>query len=339
MKTNSNNSTGWDPRKSLNILKSLISPHSWLPKVDEDGDEEMEIDEEAVEKLCDKVGLIPLVAEGRNTVNVSKITIEQVTDNADIDMEEGTPELVKKNESIVDRAIPDAETNTQGCSNSDDHIHHDMVEVKDTVNDSQNGHINCASPPCLSVVPDDVSPILKSPTPSVSPRLNSSRKSLRTSSTLAASQKRSIDESKLEAVNLSLTKSRKSGTFDALATQTSKNVLATTEHLAASLYRGLEIIDSHRKSSAFRRSSFRFSCKPAELKSILLAGKVDVGVQTFCQDNDLQEEDSEGLFCKSCKRMKLEDKDTSNDINLQLVPIDGPESADKSKVQVPKVSS
>ncbi|WCJ27531.1 phragmoplast-associated kinesin-related protein putative [Euphorbia peplus] len=344
VKTNSTNSTGWDPRKSLNILKSLINPHSLLHQVDEDGDEEMEIDEEAVEKLCIEVGLPPANAEGYSTVD-KRCAIEQVPEEADVDMEE----QVQKNDLIVDHPVAGPVRNAEGFLNSDDNIHHDMVEAKDKefelpvgdlvaaeVNDSQNGQINCAFPPCLSIVPCEVSPILKSPTPSVSPRVSSSRKSLRTSSMLTASQKQSRDEIKSQDVATSLAKSRKSSPSDVLATQTSKSVLAPTEHLAASLHRGLEIIDSHRKSSAFRRSSFRFSCKPAELKSILLAEKVDVGVQTFSQDNDIPEEDSEEFFCKSCKRKKLEHTDASDETNLQLVPIDGSESADKSKIQVPK---
>ncbi|KDP32570.1 hypothetical protein JCGZ_13120 [Jatropha curcas] len=389
VKANSNNSTGWDPRKSLNILKSLIHPHSRLPQLDEDGDEEMEIDEEAVEKLCIEVGLPPASAGDCNIVDESRCTMGQGPEDTDVDMEEGISEQAEKHEIMtVDCADP---VKNEFCYNVNDkepdHIPVDpidaessgkspkenkdlsssiskllteesqskMVDIRTScvvsdsqtglstgvvvaseANDSQNDAVNGVSPSNLSIVPCEISPVLKSPTPSVSPRISSSRKSLRTSSMLTASQKDLKDEkSNTEDVRLSFAKKRSSS--NALAAQTSKSFLAPTEHLAASLHRGLEIIDIHRKSSVFRRSSFRFSCKPAELKPISLVEKVDAGVQTFLQDYDLQEEDAGVFFCKSCKNKKaLEEKDNDDSSNLQLVPIDGSESADKSKKQVPK---
>ncbi|XP_050237294.1 kinesin-like protein KIN-12B [Mercurialis annua] len=409
VKANSNNPTGWDTRKSLNLLKSLNYPHSCLHQVDEDGDEEMEIDEEAVEKLCIEVGLPPAGSE--------RWRQKQISDDTDVDMEEGISEQVEKHEVMI-TDIADSVRNNQGCSNIDvDIIHHDSVEVKEkelvllptdtlardsfqkiskernlrssvseslteespskvaeictssALSDSHEGlstgvvatgeedypqidTVDYASPSSLSIVSCKVSPILKSPTPSVSPRMNSSRKSLRTSSMLTASQKDSEDECKpnLQDKHISFTKSLKSSSSNALAAQTSKSVLAGTEHLAASLHRGLEIIDSHRKSLAFRRSAFRFSCKPADLKPILPVEKFDVGVQIFPQDYDTPKENPETLLCKNCKRKRLEDNDAADSsslqlvpidgsdsaANLQLVPIDGSDSADKSKKQLPK---
>ena len=70
------------------------------------------------------------------------------------------------------------------------------ISGEDMPDESGNGSVNCVSPSCLSIVRTDVSPILKSPTPSVSPRINNSRKSLRTSSMLSASQKDLNDDNK-----------------------------------------------------------------------------------------------------------------------------------------------
>ncbi|KAJ6343453.1 hypothetical protein OIU76_005234 [Salix suchowensis] len=192
---------------------------------------------------------------------------------------------------------------------------------------------NCVSPSSLSIVPSEMSPVLKSPTPSVSPRPNISRKSLRTSSMLTASQKDAMDESKSGPENLRIPFA-KSESSTALIPQTSKSFLAPTEHLVASLHRGLEIIDSHRKSSILRRSSFRFSYKPEESKPILLVDKVDVGVQTFPQDYEISETETV-LLCVNCKT-QLEVKDADDSTNLQLVPVDGSESNDIHKTQVPK---
>eukprot|EP00258_Populus_trichocarpa_P011892 XP_002321106.3 kinesin-like protein KIN-12B [Populus trichocarpa] len=365
VKANSNNPTGWDPRKSLNILKSLIHPLPRLPQVDEDGDEMMEIDEGAVEKLCIQVGLGPAGATYQNYVDEGRSIIDQGTEDSDVDMEETIPEQAEKHEILISGCAEPARNNTsESCEEPaeekgtlrssvskliTEESPNKMVEVRssctsgsqsgfstsisttDEPNGSQKETGNCVSPSSLSIVPSEVSPVLKSPTPSVSPRLNISRKSLRTSSMLTASQKDSKDESKSGPENR--ISSAKSEPSTALIPQTSKSFLASTEHLAASLHRGMEIIDSHCRSSVLRRSSFRFSYKPEESKPILLVDKVDVGVQTFPQDYEISET---VLLCANCKtKTQLEVKD-ADDSNLQLVPVDGSESNEKPKKQVPK---
>ncbi|CAK7348926.1 unnamed protein product [Dovyalis caffra] len=367
VKANSKNPTGWDPRKSLNILKSLIHPRPRLPQVDEDGDEMMEIDEEAVEKLCIRVGLGPADAADQNHVDEGRSIIEQGTEDTDVDMEEAISEQAEKHEILILGCAEPARNTPESCeepaaekrtlSSSVSKLitkesPNKMVEFRSSCttsgsqsgistsifatgepNGSQNETANCVSPSSLTIVPSEVSPVLKSPTPSVSPRLNSSRKSLRTSSMLTASQKDSKDESKSGPDNLRISFA-KSKSSTALTAETSKSFLAPTEHLAASLHRGLEIIDSHRKSSVLRRSSFRFSYKPAESKPILLGDQVDVGVQTFPQDDEISET---VLFCANCKTItQLEVKDVDESSNLQLVPLDGSDSNDKPKMQVPK---
>ncbi|KAG2721022.1 hypothetical protein I3843_02G049200 [Carya illinoinensis] len=206
-------------------------------------------------------------------------------------------------------------------------------QCAEALNDFSNGLVNCVSPPSLSILPSDVSPVLKSPIQSVSPRICDSRKSLRTSSMLTASQKDPQDDKKLgpEAAHI-FKKSMRSNTLSA---EKIKNFISSTEHLAASIHNGLEIIDSHRQSSALRQSSFRFSSKPTESKPVLPVEKVDMGVQTSL--GDTLEEDSVVFMCTSCKnKMQLEATEADYSSNLQLVPVDGSEPADKLKKQVPK---
>ena len=117
VKANSNNPTGWDPRKSLNILKSLIHPLPRLPEVDEDGDEMMEIDEEAVEKLCIQVGLGPAGATYQNYVDEGRSIIDQGTEDTDVDMEETIPEQAEKLEILISGCAEPARNNTSGFSN------------------------------------------------------------------------------------------------------------------------------------------------------------------------------------------------------------------------------
>uniref|UniRef100_A0A6N2MYD1 Kinesin-like protein n=1 Tax=Salix viminalis TaxID=40686 RepID=A0A6N2MYD1_SALVM len=358
VKANSNNPTGWDPRKSLNILKSLIHPRHRLPQVDEDGDEMMEIDEEAIEKLCIQVGLEPAGSADEKYVGEGRSIIEQGTEDTDVDMEEAIPLQAENHEILISSCAKPARNTSESCEEpagerrflsssaskliteespnemvvfgsscitSGSEKGNSGISATGEPNSSQNETVNCVSPSSLSFLLC----ALKSPTPSVSPRISSS-KSLRTSSILTASQKDSKDESKPGPENMRISFA-KSNSSVARTAQTSKSCLAPTEHLAASLHRGLEIIDSHHKSSVFRRLSFRFPSKPAGSNPIL---PVDVGVQTFPQDDEI----SERVFsCTNCKaKTQLEVKDVDDSSNLQLVPIDCSESIEKPKTQVPK---
>ena len=343
-------------RRSMNLLKSSLSCPITLRHVDDDGDEEMEIDEEAVEILCERVDKQIASSEANNTIDVSKEETvnsvsqqvefedlsgcikDQISEDIDVKMEEGASE--QDDIMIVDCVEPVNVRDNSVCTVSEPlNGVSATISSADAQNDLSNGSLNCVSPHSLSIVPSDVSPVLKSPTPSVSPRISSSRKSLRTSSMLTASQKDLEDDNKLglDASHISFKKSVRSSSSSALFTQKSKNFLTPTEHLEASIRQGLEIIDSQRQSSALRRSSFRFPFKPEESKPFLPVDKVDVGVQTF--PGDISEENSLIFTCSSCKnRMQLEVKEADDSSNLQIVPVDGTESADKLKNHVPKVS-
>lgn len=215
--------------------------------MDDDGDEEMEIDEEAVEKLCDqldKQNTGSEASEGKEAETVksgSSIALEgneltkfqpcasgsecqkEISDDIDVNMEEETfaqeePVYDTPVSSVADVPNHNLEAESQMATDSPDQIlligepsdtsimRSSMERVKsgelktsgdgplcasseplsvfqatkcelDTLNNSSSGILSCVSPPGLSIVPCDVSPILKSPTPSVSPRISESRKS------------------------------------------------------------------------------------------------------------------------------------------------------------------
>jgi len=131
VKANSNNPTGWDPRKSLNILKSLIHPRPLLPQVDEDGDEMMEIDEEAVEKLCIQVGLGPAGSADENYVDEGRSIIEQGTEDTDVDMEEAISEQAENREILISSCAKPAR-NTSGFFNVDANICHEFTDLNES---------------------------------------------------------------------------------------------------------------------------------------------------------------------------------------------------------------
>ncbi|MBA0779987.1 hypothetical protein Gotri_004145 [Gossypium trilobum] len=320
MKSNGNNqtdpngsySTGWNARRSLNLLKFSLHHPRTLPHVDEDGDEEMEIDEEAVEDLCAQIGLQPADIYLRSNELTKQEIIESISGNTTSENGCAGNLVPNSSETFKVQDAEDTDVNMEEEISEEPKTSEIMiVECVETAKNTPNifsAHESVKQDPCQLTVEttDGDSPaILKSPTPSVSPRVNQSRKSLRTSSMYSASQK-DLRDDKPETMRVT-----------------------PTEHLAASLHRGLEIIDSHRQSLALRRSSFRFSLKPADSKPILAARKVDVGVQTFPQ-----EEDPVVFLCSNCtQRTNLDGKEDTENSNLQLVPVDESDSGDKTKKQ------
>ena len=299
-------------RKSLNILQSSLNRPPPLCRVDEDGDEEMEIAEEDVEDH-DQVNFV--------SENDSKMNID--------DMDLVQPSEEKINPSVSGSKLLNKESSCPvGESDIGDFT---GFSAPDPSNDSPSATMNCVSPGGLSIVAYEISPNLKSPTPSVSPRISTSRKSLRTSSGVSPSENDVHVKSELGMKTSNLKSS-----CTAFFSQTGPSFLAKTENLAASIRHGLEIIDSHR-SAALRQSSYRFSLRPRESRLTVPVDKIDVGVQTILDDN--VEEDSILFTCSNCKnRAQLDVNETDSNSNLQLVPVECSGSADKPKMQVLKVS-
>lgn len=336
MDSSGGHSAAW-VRRSLNLLQSSLNRQPPLSRVDEDGDEEMEIDEEGVEDhdevLCNA-----------NMLNNSNIVSENDSEMNTDDQDLAQPSEEKNTYSLSGSKCLNEESSC-AIARSSLSCHVGESDIGDFAGfsapnastDSPSATMNCVSPTGLNIVKDDLSPVLKSPTPSVSPRVSTSRKSLRTSSGLSPSENNLHVESDLgiKAGNLK-------SSSNAFSSQTAPNFLTKTENLAASIRHGLEIIDSHNRNaasrqSALRQSALRFSLRPRESRLIFPADKVDVGVQTFLDDN--VEEDSVLFTCSNCKnRAQLDVNEIDNNSNLQLVPVDCPDSVDKPKKQVLKVS-
>ncbi|KAI3688395.1 hypothetical protein L1987_82107 [Smallanthus sonchifolius] len=204
-------STGWNARRSLNLLKFSLNHHPMMmPHMDDDDDDNRDNDEEM--EIVEEAEQVILVAT-EACKNMESETTD--ADNQDI--------LIRSldNKTWASLGKPNETSSPKNLENSDT--------------------------PILTVVPSEVFPVLKSPTPSVSPRvINSGSKSLRNSSTLTSSPE--------------------------------------TNRLVASLMNGLEVIDKHRKSSVLGRSSFRFSYKSVacEMKPV----KKEIGVQTVYPENE-----------------------------------------------------
>ncbi|CAN4104576.1 unnamed protein product [Withania somnifera] len=359
---------GWSVRRSLNLLKFNLNHPTNLP-ADDDGDTEMEIVEEA-----ELLGLLSGGSKENSMLGILRKTFskgslqidsavqhgeseygcnrEQASEDTDVTMEEEVSEAVVEHESNTlgnDSSMEPTEDEYLLAKDSDmlDQGQQEVVEDSPSEKScertpensfkSLEGNTACTN---LSIVQCAVSNILDYPTPSISPRAKSSRKSLGTSM-LSASKKDLGDKS--DTPDLSFAKPSNSICLKSLTTQRNKSCFTSTEHLAASLQRGLEVI-SNRQSTSLRRSSVRFSCKPADISAIIPVAKVDVGVQTVTKDESF--EGGSMFLCSKCKaRNSLQElKDADDGSNLQLVPVNGLQLASETglqscenfQIQVPK---
>ncbi|CAH8362950.1 unnamed protein product [Eruca vesicaria subsp. sativa] len=415
VKNNGNNpnatyTTSWNARRSMSLLRSFgLSHPKSLPHGDDDGDTEMEIDEEAVERLCAQIGLqssplaeennqemgrvekikssVQIVALKDEDINNSHLnttdgqsTGNQIPEDADVKMEDASCQTESYGAVPGDNASTVAETgittavqtldhgsrvqspmitSSPGSCRSDTNHENspskaenvsscqDLVpgalvsgtaSVADASDDTDPLSVNLGSPclsiepvsdpgsPCLSIDPVSASPLLLTPTESVSPRVRHSRKSLRTSSMSTASQK---DIERANQVTMELS--------SALSTKKSGAFLVPTNQLAASLHRGMKILDSYRQSTAQRRSAFGFSYRALECKPSTVLSKADVGVQTYPEALIIAEENPKEVLCSKCKCIAECDAQETSDIsNLQLVTVNNSEVSEKSNFQVPK---
>lgn len=206
-----------------------------------------------------------------------------------------------------------------------------VVNVPDKSHNSSTSHSH-VSHCSLNIVACETSLLLASPMSSNSPRLeNCDRKTLSTSSLISASPKYISSPLGYDAgvMNVSFSDNLKHSNNNFHPNLSSRNALSTTEHLAASIQHGLQIIESHQRSSSVRNSSFRFSLKPFDLRLLTSMNKVDIGIQTYPQDS-------------SIIASPLECDDSTEHAGLQMVPVDRQsasklQSVDRCKQLVPKV--
>ena len=100
-------------------------------------------------------------------------------------------------------------------------------------------------------------------------------------------------------------------------------------NLAASIQRGLQVIESHQNNSAWRRASVGLNARIMDIQPC----KVDVAIQTDPEESEAR--DNPLALIPSCllEASANESRDPSASRDLQLVPADGAVPADDQKQQ------
>lgn len=182
------------------------------------------------------------------------------------------------------------------------------------------------------------SPILQDPPLSESPKIgNIQRKSMNMSSHLLASQN-SVSESSKFNLDM-LRQSLKQSEHIRSSLRSSKTFTGPTETLAASLHRGLQIIDHHQRNSAPNKSTVSFSFEHLTLKPCSEVDKANASIQTLPEEKPSSNGPSASFLCASCQQ-RISEKDCNeaqDSLKTWVLAVNGAENLTQRTDEVPKV--
>lgn len=253
---------GKNVRDSLNQLRVSLY-RSFLPRIEDDSDEEVYVDEEDVREL------------GQQLEKLHSSSEEKIGDGMDLMSEDDDFH------SSEEKEIEEFEE-----VNMEDELP-PKTSFKLTDNNTNSDAIDPASRSGISISLCSRSPVLQDPTLTESPKIgNTQRKSVTFASSCSVSKiKSDVVRESLENIQSSLGSSR--------------NFTGPTESLAASLQRGLKLIDYHQQNSSLNKSTVSFSFEHLALKAS--------SAQTLPETRPSIDEPSVSFICASCKRRVQED--------------------------------
>ncbi|TVU46305.1 hypothetical protein EJB05_05831 [Eragrostis curvula] len=287
-------------RESLHSLRVSLNRSLILPHIEVDSEEEMEVDEEDVHELRDQI----------NKLHSSSDTFDDFMDAESGDDTPCSKEALKTSEEDDQPIIDDTEEQLQ-------------EETKETSdNTNANEVLTSDRKSCLSISSSPRMSPMQDPTLCSSPKIhNKARKSI-TSPGLSPSKlrvsispgDRDVETCRTSAVRSSL--------------QSSK--LSPTDSLAASLQRGLHIIEYHQQNIAPRKSFVGLSFDHFALNPRQSMAKGGSAVQTLPEDQGT-------ILCSSCKKTVKINEDQTENSEKQIVVATGAtsnESASESSKDV-----
>ncbi|KAE9614756.1 putative plus-end-directed kinesin ATPase [Lupinus albus] len=287
---------GHNVRESLNQLRVSLNRSLLLPHIDNSTDEEVHVDEEDIRQLRQQIDeLYNSCEENPKEISVSEDCVQyySVDDSCDTDKISGEKEEICSGEMSSRLCHEDSVVsgNTLYASVDDlESISSASRAIKSTFRDS------------ISVSSCYRSPILEEPPLSESPKIRSTkRKSQMSLSSSCLGSWNNVAVENLSSNEDVLGQPFIQGDHLRSSLRSSKVLPGPTESLAASLQRGLQIIDYHQQNSALTKSSVSFSFG----RSIL----------TCCPETDMGEKSSidgrtPNLLCESCRK-KISDQDSS----------------------------
>ena len=321
-------------RDSLNQLRVSLNRSLLLPCIDNDADEEVNVDEEDIRQLRQQIDeLYHSCEENPKNISVSEDCVQyySVAENCDTDMTSGD-EIEKEEVCYGDAMSKLCPEESEGSTTT---LYASADDFACTANASWT--IKSAFRDSISVSSCSRSPILGEPQLSESPKIkNVQRKSVVYSPSCLGSWN-NVAEENMNSSNDILRQSFKEGEQMRSSLRSSKVFQGPTESLAASLQRGLQIIDYHQRNSALNKSSTSFSFECLTLTPCP-EDKDDSCDQMMQQKKYSVDERTASLLCESClKRIYDQDSTEVQDSIKSRVETAEAENPDGLTDKVPKV--
>ncbi|KAK9133019.1 hypothetical protein Scep_012547 [Stephania cephalantha] len=252
---------GQNARESLNHLRLSLNRSLILPKIDNDSDEEINVDEDDVKNLCTQ----------------------------------------------LDKLDNSCETNSKDSSIEQDFF--EEISDADTTSENNYGESPCVEENKIKENHLD-NPERKSP---------------------HEENVKSVTEIPISSDPMST----KASDHIRASLRSSRIYSSQSESLAASLHKGLQIIDHHQRNSASNKASVSFSFEHLALGPCQEIEETDASIQTIGEEKGHTEEQKITFLCASCKRAGFSGSDQVNDsLNKWIVPVDKARASNQiSKVE------
>lgn len=314
-------------RESLNQLRVSLNRSLILTSTDNDSDEYMNVDEDDISEICQHLDKLHNYEEDMGGLSVNRDSIQFYsmdesceTDSMDADSEFKEIRMEKPwNELLLKANDASEDTFVSACN---------TLTAVDLASIRRNSISSCCQ-----------SPVLQDPTLAESPKIgNSNRKSMNLFSHLGSQS--SVSESSkfnLEVLRQSL----KQGEQIKSSMQSSKTCIGPTETLAASLRRGLEIIDRHQQNSAANKSLVSFSFEHLRLKPCSEVDKANASVQTLPEEKGSLNGPFVSFLCASCQQIIAEkySNGIQDSLRTWIAAVDEEENPSQPKYEDPKVGN
>ncbi|XP_077214413.1 kinesin motor family protein [Tasmannia lanceolata] len=325
---------GHHTRVSLNQLRLSLNRSLILPHIDNDSEEEINVDEEDVRELCVQLDNLHGSCEEK-----FKDTFESNGSDS-INNGSGDDELsvgsVTEEGKIEEMHLRESEKEQPSNGNVEPMEKRNHLDISKALREDQPQDSSTPPDPAArgspSIIPYRQPLVLEDPPLSASPKIANQKKNTVTSSNLLESQP-FVSESNKYNSDFSRQSVKRSDHIRS-SLRSSKILSGPTESLAASLQRGLQIIDYHQLHSTSKNSLVEFSfenltsipCKDVE--------KVDAGVQTLPGEGPYLGAPVTTFLCASCK--KMDTKQVQDSQEMWIVQVDSAETPGGLKNRVPK---
>ncbi|KAK9268639.1 hypothetical protein L1049_000396 [Liquidambar formosana] len=307
---------GRNVRDSLNQLRVSLNRSLILPRIDNDTEEEANVDEDDVRELRLQLDNLHDSCEENSSDVYDKrdcIQFSSVDESCETDLTSEHDMICPEDSEFEEIKLEKPQTELLQEEDA-------ASVVTSAPNTSRT--TDPASRSNLSISSCHQSSVLQEPALSESPKIgNIQRKSIAFSSNFLKSQN-NVSESSKSNPDM-LRQSLKQSDQLRSSLQSSKIFSGPTESLAASLQRGLQIIDYHQRNSASDKSSVAFSFEHLMLKPCPEVDEANASVQTLTEERPSSDGPSASFLCTSCRRTRFNGSNEVQDsLKTWIVAVD-----------------